>query len=240
MLIEIDPLAEPGEDLLILNFIEELKNFNIEGNQNISVNTEISARVLNRVFNTAIINGLEEIVKKLPKIAGLYRNLDFKEAIEAAAQNGKLQILEFLYTVLPKDPVPDGSSALCLAAQRGHLDIVKYLVTVQNVDPSAEKNAAILSAYGLKQQEVVEFLSTQPCYNPFDKSITSERKNYLIKLLTYIGATKQLNSYCAQSNFRLRFLFFEGSAMDCLPEDVRTKIAVTALKLDYNSISLSP
>ncbi|MBA2709435.1 MAG: ankyrin repeat domain-containing protein [Tatlockia sp.] len=233
MLIEIDPLAEPGEDLHIINFIEELKNF--EGH----VNPEISARVLNRVFNTAIINGFVEIVKQLTKMAGVYQNLDFKEAIEAAAQNGQLEILEFLYAVLPKGPLPDGSGALCLAAQKGYLDIVKYLVTVQNVDPSAEKNAAVRSAYGLKQQEVVEFLSSQPCYNPFDKSITPESKNYLIKLLTYIGATKQLNSYCAQSNFRLRFLFFEGSDMDCLPKEVRTQIAATALKLDYNSISLS-
>ncbi|MBA2711614.1 MAG: ankyrin repeat domain-containing protein [Tatlockia sp.] len=240
MLIVPDHLAEPGEDLLILNFIEEIKNFNFEDNQNISVNTVISARVLNRVFNTAIINGFVEIVKKLTKIAGVYPNLDFKDAINAAGQNGQLEIIEFLYAVLPKGSALDGSSALCLAAQRGHLDIVKYLVTVQNVDPSAQKNAAILSASELKRQEVVEYLSTQPCYNPFDKSITPERKNYLIKLLTYIGATKQLNTHLTHSNFRMGFLFFEGSAMDCLPKEIRAQIAATALKLDYNLISLSP
>ncbi|MBA2709515.1 MAG: ankyrin repeat domain-containing protein [Tatlockia sp.] len=237
MLIEDDPSAEPGEDLLILNFIDELKNLNFEGNPIVSVNTEISPRVLNRLFNTAIINGLGEIVEKLSKIADIYKNIDFKEAIDAAAQNGKLEIIKFLYAVLPNDFAPDGSSALCLAAQKGYLDIVKFLVTVQNVDPSAQQNAAIRSAYEQKQQEVVEFLSTQPCYNPFDKGITLKSKNYLIKLLTYLGVTKQLNSHLAQSNFRLGFLFFGGSAMDCFPKEVRTKITLTALKLDYSLIS---
>ncbi len=239
MLIEIDPLAEPGEDLLILNFLEELKTLNFEGNQIFSVNPEISARVINRLFNTAIINELGEIVEKLSKIADIYKKLDFKDAIETAAQRGKLKILEFLYAVHPQGSAPDGSLALCLAAPIGYLDIVKFLVNVQKVDPSAYENAAILSSSEHKQQEVVEFLSTQPCYNPFDKSIAPERKTYLIKLLTNLGAIKQLNSHFAQSNFRLRFLFFEGSAMDCLPKEVRTQIAATALKLDYSSISLS-
>ncbi len=231
MLIEIDHLAEPGEDLQIVNFIEELKNF--EG----QVNPAISPRVLNRVFNTAIINGFVEIVKKLTKMAGVYQNLNWIEAIEAAAQNGQLEILEFLYAVLPKGPLPDGSGALCLAAQNGYLEIVKFLVTVKNVDPSTEKNAAIRSAFQFKHQEVVEFLSSLPCYNPFDKSIAE--KHYLIKLLTYLGATKQLNSYLTQSNLRFGFLFFEErSAMDCFPKEIRTKIAATALKLDYSAISL--
>ncbi|MBA2651975.1 MAG: ankyrin repeat domain-containing protein [Tatlockia sp.] len=232
MLIEIDHLAEPGEDLNISKFIEELKNF--EGH----VNPAISPRVLNRVFNTAIINGFLEIVKKLTKMAGVYQNLNWIEAIEAAAQRGKLEILEFLYAVLPKDPLPDGSGALCLAAQNGYLDIVKFLVTVQNVDPSAQEHAAIISASEQKRQEVVEFLASQPCYNPFDKPITPERKNHLIKILTNFGATKQLNSYLTQSNLGFGFLFFECSAMDCFPKEIRTKIAATALKLDYSAISL--
>ncbi|MBA2652744.1 MAG: ankyrin repeat domain-containing protein [Tatlockia sp.] len=232
MLIEIDDLAEPGEDLQIVSFIEELKKF--EG----QVNPALSARVLNRVFNTAIINGFLEIVKQLTKMAGVYQNLDWKEAIEAAAQNGQLEILEFLYAVLPKGPAPDGSLALCLAAPLGYLDIVKFLVNVQNVDPSALGYAAILSASEHKQQEIVEFLYAQPCYNPFDKGITPERKDYLIKLLTNLGATKQLNSYLTQSNVRFGFLFFECSEMDGLPKEVRAKIAATALKLDYSSISL--
>ncbi|MBA2652788.1 MAG: ankyrin repeat domain-containing protein [Tatlockia sp.] len=272
MLIVIDPEAEPGEDTIIENLIEEIDNLKPVGNQEIVlVDKELSARVLNRIFNTAIINGLGEIVEKLSKIAEVYKILDMKDAIDAAAQKGKLQIMKFLYsilpkgavpddsnmlpkdvspdgstilakdavpddsTILPKGAVPDGSDALCLAAQNGYLKIVKFLIKVPKVDPSALDNGALLAASEHKHQNVVEYLASQPCYDPFAGGIEPKRKNDLIRLLTNFGATKQRNSHHIGHNLHL---FFACSEMK-LDIDIRNKILLTALELDYKSTSTS-
>ncbi|MBA2657489.1 MAG: ankyrin repeat domain-containing protein [Tatlockia sp.] len=229
MLIEIDPLAEPGEDEIILSLMEDLNNLDSQGKQIVLLDKELSPRILTRVFNTAVINGLVGIVKQLSNIDEIYQILNFKEAIEAAAQKGNLEIIIYLYEIHPKATVPDGSNALCLAAQEGYLNIVKYLVEVPKVEPNALKNAAILAASEHKQQKVIEYLATQPSYDPFKKE-NSQNKNKLIRLLTNFGATKERNSHHVKQNL---FLFFACSQMKSLDKDSQNKIVLAALELDY-------
>jgi hypothetical protein len=79
-------------------------------------------------------------------------------AVQAAAENGHLAVVERLLQCEGVDPGACGSNAFCLAALRGHLAVVERLLQCPGVDPTADDNLAIWGAVRNEHLAVIERL----------------------------------------------------------------------------------
>ena len=115
---------------------------------------------------SASFHGFISIVKKLVingANIGAKRKSGF-HAAEAAAQEGNLEVLQFLIREelqVVDQKGSDGKTPLIAAARRGHLNIVKYLLSHQQVDIDSQDNdgsSPLMFASFNNRTEVVKFL----------------------------------------------------------------------------------
>jgi ankyrin repeat protein len=85
-------------------------------------------------------------------------NGNLNDALVRAAENGHVDVIDYLLRHAMFDPSADGNCAIQLAAENGHLAVVERLLQDKRVDPSANNNYAVGLAAQYGHIAVVERL----------------------------------------------------------------------------------
>jgi ankyrin repeat protein len=104
-------------------------------------------------------------------------------ALWRAAENGHVDVVDYLLRHAMFDPSADGNRTILLAAKNGHLAVVERLLqdVRERVDPSARDNCAVRCAAYYGHLAVVERLLQDECVNP------SANDNYAVRLAAQNG-----------------------------------------------------
>jgi len=153
------PLTTPACSLRskIMQFYEKVY-FLILQLQGVETNTKMSLKF--ETFCAHAAHGRLADVQQMLESGELRLRVDgnLDVALVRAAENGHVDVVDYLIRHAMFDPSADGNRAIWLAAMKGHLAVVERLLLDPRVDPSADDNYAVRLAAQYGHLAVVEGL----------------------------------------------------------------------------------
>jgi ankyrin repeat protein len=98
-------------------------------------------------------------VQRMLESGKLRRNGNVHDALVRAAENGHVDVVDYLLRHAMFDPSADNNHAIQMAAENGHLAVVERLLQDLRVDPAADDNWAVKGAVASGHLAVVERLA---------------------------------------------------------------------------------
>jgi hypothetical protein len=155
---------------------------------------------------------------------------NLNDAIARAAENGHVDVVDFLLRHAMFDPSADDNCAIRLAAGSGHIAVVERLLQDKRVDPSADDNEAVQWAAQHGHRAVLERLLQDERVDP------SANRNYPVRWAAERGHLAVVERLLrdvrvdpsARDNFAVRWAAMNGhfAVVDRLLEDDRVDAAV--------------
>jgi ankyrin repeat protein len=106
----------------------------------------MSLKVKFETFCDHAAHGRLADVQRMLESGELLFDGDENAALLWAAQNGHVDVVDYLLRHAMFDPSADNNRAIRMAAENGHLAVVERLLQDKRVDPSAYDNLAVGSA----------------------------------------------------------------------------------------------
>jgi hypothetical protein len=120
-------------------------------------------------------------VQRMLESGELYANENLNDTLVLAAQNGHVDVVDYLLRQPLFDPSAYGNCAIWVAAMKGHPAVVERLLQDKRVDPSADDNHAVRRAAENGHLAVVERLLQDKRVDP------SVRDNCAVRLAAQKG-----------------------------------------------------
>jgi ankyrin repeat protein len=156
-------------------------------------------------FSEAAARGDLELLQLLTRMGVDPAALD-NVAFRAAAQEGHINVLQFLLPLRGVDPAALDNYAFQMAAKNGHLDVLRFLLHLPGVDPAAEDNWAFCLAAYHGHLDVLRFLLPLHGVNPAAQdnfAFCRAAYNGHIDVLRFLLPLPGVNP-AAQDNFAVR------------------------------------
>jgi ankyrin repeat protein len=108
-------------------------------------------------------------------------NDNLNDTLVLAAQNGHVDVVDYLLRQPLFDPSAYGNCAIWVAAMKGHLAVVERLLQDKRVDPSADDNHAVRRAAENGHLAVVERLLQDKRVDPSVRDNCAVRCDWLLR-----------------------------------------------------------
>jgi hypothetical protein len=218
------PLTTPACSLRskIMQFYEKVY-FLILQLQGVETNTKMSLNF--ETFCAHAAHGRLADVQQMLESGELRVDGNLDVALVRAAENGHVDVVDYLIRHAMFDPSADGNRAIWLAAMKGHLAVVEGLLQDERVDPSADDNFAVRGAAANGHLAVVELLLQDARVDP------SANNSYAVRMAAARGHLDVVERLLqdervdpsADNNYAVRLAALKGhlAVVERLLQDVR-------------------
>ena len=185
-----------------------------------------------RTFCDHAAHGRLALVQEMLELASgeLPVNGNLNDALVRAAENGHVDVVDYLLRHAMFDPSANGNRAIRQAAEHGHLAVVERLLQDPRVDPSVNDNDAVRGAACYGRLAVVERLLQDKRVDPsanVNYAVRYASRNGHLAVVERLLQDKRVDP-SANDNYAVGRAEFYGcrAVVDRLLEDDRVDVAV--------------